>query len=293
MKEKYKEALWAYLFILPQAVGILVFIVGAVIVAFLLSFCEWDLVTPFRWVGLRNYIVQLNQPIFWKCLLNTAYFALGHIPLVIIFGLGLALILHKKILGITVYRSVFFLPFVTSSVAISLVWLWLYNPEYGLINSYLSLVGIKGPQWIASLRWAMPSIIILVVWKVVGYNMVLFLAGLTAIPAHLYDAAKIDGAGRWTQFRYVTLPMLSPTIFFILIISIIGSLQLFDEVFIMTRGGPANATSVLVHHIYKLAFSFFKIGEASAVAWILFMLIFLVTLVQFLLAKRWVYYRGG
>jgi len=293
MKERYKEAIWAYLFIAPQVIGTLVFVVGAVIAAFVLGFSKWDLIGPFEWVGLRNYVVQFNRPIFWKSLFNTAYFALGSIPVTIILALGLALILKTKILGVTIYRSAFFLPYVTSSVAISLVWLWLYNPDYGLINSFLSFFGIKGPQWIASLRWAMPSIIILIIWRSVGYVMVLFLAGLTAVPTHLYDAAKIDGAGRWGQFWHVTLPMLSPTTFFILIISIIGAFKMFDEVFIMTRGGPANTTSVLVLYIYKLAFKFFKIGEASAVAWVLFIIIFLITLVQFLFSRKWVYYRGG
>ncbi len=293
VKRRRRENLMAYLFISPQLLGVLLFTIGPVIFAFLLSFSEWNLVAPLKWVGLKNYEVQLNHPIFKKALFNTAYFAFASIPLGIVLSLGLALALNRKMRGLTWYRSIYFLPVVTPMVAVALVWAWLYNPDFGVINNILLKFGIKGPKWLASTKWAMPSIIFMSVWKGLGYNMVIFLAGLQGIPQHLYEAARIDGATSWKQFRYITLPMLSPATFFVLIMSMIGSFQIFAQSYIMTSGGPANATMVLVLHIYNLAFRYWKMGEASAVAWVLFTIIFIITLIQFAYSKRWVHYYGG
>jgi multiple sugar transport system permease protein len=270
-------------------IGVLAFVLGPVVAALGMSFTEWQMGFSPTWIGLRNYVVELNEPLFWTSLKNTAYYTVGAIPLGMLVSLLLALALNQPIRFRTVYRTIFFMPVVTSVVAVALVWAWLYNPDFGIINSLLGAIGIQGPGWLTSLKWAMPSVIFMSVWHSMGYNMVILLSGLQGIPEHLYDAAKIDGANRWQEFLNVTLPMLSPTTFFILIVSVIGSFQVFGQVYMMTRGGPANATHVLVLRIFNLAFRFFRMGQAAALAWILFVIIMALTLVQFRYS-RWVYY---
>ncbi len=292
MRWSKREAAWGYVLIAPQVAGVLFFSLFPVAFAFVLSFSKWNLIGSPVWVGFRNYIRQFSDPVFWRALLNTVYFTVANIPLSMSIGLGLALFMNRKMLFRAVYRSVFFLPVITSTVAVSLVWLWIYEPDYGLLNGFLFRLGIKGPLWLGSLTWAMPAVIIASVWKIVGYNMVIFLAGLQAIPASMYEVAMLDGAGAWKRFTRITLPLLSPTTFFILVMSIIGSFQVFDQVFIMTRGGPVDATNVLILQVYRLGFQYFKMGEATAVAWVLFIIIMAITLVQFKVSDRWVYYSG-
>jgi len=202
-----------------------------------------------------------------------------------------ALVLNRKMAFRSWYRAIFFMPVITPVVAVALVWTWLLNPDYGLVNTLLSYIGINGPQWLSSLQWAMPAVILVGVWRNFGYSMVIFLAGLQGVPAQLYEAAQIDGAGRWQQFRHVTLPMLSPTTFFLVVTSIISSLQVFDQIYIMTNGqaGPADATRVIVFHIYELAFRLFQFGQASAATMFLFIVILIITLLQFRF-QRWVHY---
>jgi len=290
MKQKQKTALIAYIFILPQIIGILCFILGPMVISLVISFSRWNLVDPPQWVGFENFRMQFHDPLFWKVVLNTVYYSSVSVPLGIVISLGLALVLNKKIKGVTWYRSIYFAPVVTPMVAVALVWSWLYNPDFGAINTVLNYVGIRGPKWLADTTWAMPSIIIMSIWKSVGFNMVIFLAGLQNIPEQLYEAANLDGANRWHKFRDVTLPMLSPTVFFIMIISVMSSFQVFSQIYIMTGGGPANSTNVIVLHIYNLAFRYWKMGEGSVVGWVLFAIILLFTLIQFGLSKRWVYY---
>ncbi|OMF38115.1 sugar ABC transporter permease [Paenibacillus sp. FSL H8-0548] len=284
-----KDNGWAYLFIAPQLLGLLAFIVGPVVFSFVISFMEWDIGSTPQWTGLDNYSKQVSDPTFWKVLGNTTVFALLNIPLTVIGALALALMLNQNIRGKVIFRAAYFIPVVTSSVAVALVWTWMYNPNYGLINSGLSFIGIEGPGWLSDLKWALPSIVIMTVWQGVGYNMILFLAGLQGVSAHLYEAAKIDGAGGWQRFWKITLPMISPTTFFVVIMLMIGSMQIFSEPYMMTRGGPADATNVLVLHIFKTAFQFFRMGEASAISFVLFLIIFIITLVQFKFSK-WVNY---
>lgn len=284
-----RDNAWAYLFIAPQILGLLVFVIGPVIFAFVISFMKWDIGSTPEWVGLTNYSKQVSDPIFWKVLKNTSVFALLNIPLTVIGALALALMLNQNLKGKTLLRAAYFIPVVTSSVAVALVWTWLYNPSYGLINSVLMSLGIEGPGWLSDMKWALPSIVIMTVWQGVGYNMILFLAGLQGVPSQLHEAAKIDGAGSWQRFWRITIPMISPTTFFVVIMLLISSMQVFSEPYMMTRGGPADATNVLVLHIYNTAFQFFRMGEASAISFILFVIILIVTLIQFKFSK-WVNY---
>lgn len=293
-KPSTHEAIAGYLFLLPNMIGFLLFTVLAVVASAVISLTNWDLLSPPQFVGLANYQqLLLNDPLFHKVLFNTFYFTIVSVPLAIVIALLLALALNEGIRGIALFRAAYFLPVITSGVVVALIWRWFYNPDFGVLNYLLYRLGVQNPpNWLADQRWAMPAVIILAVWKQVGYNMVIFLAGLQAIPTNLYEAASIDGAGRFDRFRYITLPLLTPTTFFILIISLIGSLQVFDSVLVLTEGGPANATRTLVYHIWQQAFQFLHMGYAAAIAWVLFFLIFLITVVQWKLQGRWVHYEA-
>lgn len=282
----------ALLFLAPNLIGFLVFTARAVIEAFRLSFYRADLLTPEIWVGLDNYRRLLfTDDLFRKILFNTAYYTFGSVPLTIIAGLLLAVLVNAPLRGMTLFRTAFFMPVVSSVVAVSLLWQWLYNSDFGLINETLRWLGVRNPPiWLSDPRWAMPALIIMSVWRQAGYNMVIFLAGLQGIPQHLYEAAEIDGANRWQRFWAITLPLLSPTTFFVLVISIIGSFQVFDQALILTNGGPADATHTVVMYIYNQGFQFFKMGYAAAVAWVLFLIIFVLTILQWRYQRRWVHY---
>jgi multiple sugar transport system permease protein len=282
---------WGYLFIAPQMLGLLAFALFPTVAVLVLSFSQWDLIHAIQGVGLANYAAEVSDPVFWHAVVNTIYYAGVSIPLTLAVALLGALALNRKMALRGWYRAIFFTPVITPVVAVALVWTWLFNPAYGLINVLLGEIGIAGPPWLDSLQWAMPSIILVSVWRNFGYSLVIFLAGLQGVPAHLYEAAQVDGAGRWHQFRHVTLPMLSPTTFFLLVTAVISSFQVFDQIFVMTSGqaGPADATRVIVFHIYELAFRLFQFGQASAVTVLLFLVILAVTLLQFRLG-RWVHY---
>lgn len=289
-KFRRQEERWAYLLILPQFIGLLCFILGPVLATLFLSFTSWDLISTPRWIGLANYTAQLQAPVFWQSWRNTLYFAIASVGGSMLLSLALALALNVKLRFVTIYRGVYFLPVVTSAVAVSIVWRWLYNPEFGLLNVLLNTVGLPSLPWLSSLRWAMPSVIIMSIWHSLGYNMVIFLAGLQGIGEQYYEAAQIDGANVWQRFLHITLPLLSPTTFFVLVTATIGAIQAFNQVYVMTNGGPANATRVILMHIYVLAFRLFNIGEASAVSWVLFIVLFALTLLNFGVARRWVHY---
>jgi len=284
------EAIWGYLFIAPQILGLVLFILGPVLGAFYLSFTRWNMTSPPEWVGLGNYSRQFTDTRFFTLLGNTMYLTFGYIPLVVVASLAMALLLNQKLPLTNVFRSMYFLPVVTSIVAISILWKWLLQPEFGLLNYLLSLVGIKGPLWLSSREWAMPGLILMRVWWGSGYYMVILLAGLQGIPIVYYEAAKIDGANVWQRFRHVTLPLLSPAIFFVIIMAAIWTLQEFDQVYMMTGGGPADATNVMVLQIYRQAFRYFRMGDASALSIILFMIILVFTYLQFRYSK-WVHYQ--
>jgi len=280
-----------YLYLLPTIVGLLLFSAGAVAASFALSFTQWDIVTPPRWIGWDNYVSLVHSDFFWEVVRHTLTFAVLAVPSSVLAALALALLVNAGLRGIAFFRTVYFLPVVSSMIAVALVWSWIFNPRYGLLNTLLHLLfGIQGPAWLDDTTWALPAMVIVTVWKGLGYSMVIFLAGLQNIPADLYHAATLDGAGAWRRFRHITLPLLSPTTFFVLVITLINAFQVFEQTYVLTKGGPANSTVTLSYYVYQNAFQFFQMGRAAAVSYVLFALLFGVTLLQFRLQRRWVYY---
>lgn len=296
-RSQRRECLAAFLFLLPNVLGFLVFTSFPVLASLLLAFTDWNLLEPPRFVGLTHFATLFTEPNFWRYAWNTLVLMLG-IPVSIAGSLILALVMRRHLPGVGVFRTLYFLPTVSSGVALFILWKWIYNPEFGLLNR--ALLGLSEglgfplppsalPGWLTDPAWAKPALILMGIWiSVGGPNMVLYLAGLANIPPELEEAAKIDGAGRWAVFRHITWPMLAPTTFFIVVMSVIGGLQgSFEQVYIMTGGGPAGATTTLSFYIYDRGFEWFQMGYASAVAWTLFVVVFLVTLVQ------WRYGRGA
>lgn len=279
------DKLTALIFILPAVLGTLIFIVIPVIFSFSLSFVNWDLLSPMSFAGLNNYRDVLTDSSFLQVLINTFVFAISTSVFAVIIPLVLACILNNKIRGSNFYKTAYFLPFITPMIVIAIVWQWIFDPNIGLLNQLFHL-NIK---WLYDARFAMPALITVSVWKLIGYNMIIFLSGLSTINQELLEAAKIDGANTWQTFKNVTLPLLSPTIFFVIVITTISSFQVFDLIYIMTEGGPDNSTMVMVYSIYKYAFEFFDIGKASAIAYILFAIIFVLVLAQWKLRKKIVY----
>jgi len=277
-------------FILPSLVPLIMFTLGPMAASAVISLLRWDLLRPARFIGLANFANVLTDPDFKAAVGHTLVFILGYLPLVYFGGLGLALLVNQKLRGSSFFRSAFFLPVVTSWVVVALVWRWLLNPQGGVVNSALAAVGITGPGWWTDPVWALPSIILASAWKDLGFVMVILLAGLQAIPVEYYEAGEVDGAGRWARFRNITMPLLSSSTFFVLVISLINSFQVFDQVWVMTGGGPAGASSVVVEQIVRHAFSYNQMGYASAMSWVLFAAILAVTAVQFRLQRRWVNY---
>jgi len=288
----YQKTLWAAFFLLPSLAGLLIFMVIPMISSLALTFYEWDPLIPtrFHFLGLQNYIHLINDPDFWTALSHTLIYIVGYIPLVMVSGLAIAILMNQKLVGRTFFRGAFFMPVISAWVAVALLWTWIFNPKYGIVNYLIGLLGITGPAWLYDPNWAMPAIILTSVWKDIGFIMVLFLTGLQNIPREYYEAASIDGASPWQQFRKITLPLLSPTAFFALIISLINSFQVFDQVWVMTQGGPAGATTVLVQQIVNNAFRYGRMGYAATMSWVLFLIVFLVTIFQTRMQKNWVTY---
>ncbi len=286
-----QETIAGYLFLLPNSLGFLVFSSIPVLATFTISMLDWDLIRAPRFVGLDNYVKLLtDDAVFRKVLWNTAYYVIGTVPAGVVLSLLLALAMNANVRGIAFFRAVFFIPVISASVAVAMMWRWLYNTDFGLINLGLTSIGLAAIPWLSSTAWAMPAVILMAIWKNLGYNMLIFLAGLQSIPLHLHEAAAIDGANSFQRFRYITLPLLAPTTFFVLVISVIGSFQVFDLAFVLTKGGPGDATNTMVMYIYNQAFQFFHMGYAASIAWVLFAIIFVITLLQHQLQKRWVHY---
>ena len=285
-----EEALSAWLFLAPGLLGWAIFIGLPTVAAFVLAFYEYNLLSPPRLVGLRNFARLPGDEVFLAAFINTIYFTFATVFFSVVIGLALAVLVDRALRGFIFLRSLLLLPYVMVMAAVAAVFRFIYMPDVGLMNATLALVGIDGPSWLTSQTWAMPALIILSVWKAFGYNMFLFIAGLQTIPQHLYEAAEIDGANAWHKFRFVTLPMLSPIMFFVVVISIIGSFQVFDQAYLMTGGGPGTSTTTLVMYVYQMGFQSFQMGYASAVAFVLFLLIMLFSLLQFVLQRRWVHY---
>jgi len=293
LPRRLKRTLEGYLFISPWLVGLILFTVGPVVASLVLSFYKWRLISPPQFVGLDNYVTMFTtDTFFWQSLRVTLIYVAVAVPLQLAFALFLAILLNQKVRLIPLFRTLFYLPSVVSGVAVAVLWLWLYQPQFGLVNNFLGQLGIEGPAWLVSLRWALPAIIGASLWTV-GGTMIIFLAGLKDIPQHLYEAAKLDGAGEWAQFRHVTLPMLSPVIFFNLVLGMIVGFRQFELPLVMTVGGPVNTTMFYSLYLYLSAFQFLKMGYASALGWVLLLIIMAVTAVQLRLARHWVYYEYG
>jgi multiple sugar transport system permease protein len=268
-------------FLAPSFIVLTVFIYLPVVYAFGLSFFRWRILRgeP-TFIGLANYEFLLTSEDFWQAMWNTVYFALGSIPTGMALALFIAILLNRPLRGLALYRTAYFLPTITSLVAVSVVWLWIYHPDVGLMNYLLNLFGLPSVRWLNEPRSAMPALILLGIWRGLGYNVVIYLAGLQNIPQHLYEAAKIDGANRWQLFRHITWPLLTPTTFFILIIAVINSFQAFTQIHVMTQGGPLGSTTVIVYYLYQQAFQQFNMGYGSAIAVVLFLIILGLTLIQ-------------
>lgn len=276
------------LLLLPSLLGVGIFVAIPVLASFGLSFAHWNMLSPAKWVGLQNYLELFKEPLFWQVMKNTFYYAVAVVCLEVPLALLLAVAMNQPGWVIKVFRTIYFLPVVTSMVAIALVWNWMYDPKYGLLNAALTAVGLPAIEWLYDAKWAMPALIVMGVWKNLGYSMVIFLAGLQTISAELYEAAEIDGANKVQQFFNVTLPQMGPTLFFVSVMSTITAFQVFDPVYIMTQGAPENSTNVAVYWLYQNAFEFFNVGRASAIAYVLFAVILCLTMIQWSLRKKWV-----
>lgn len=292
-KKKNKQARYeqwmAYLFIMPQYLGLICFVLIPVIVCFVLCFTSWDLIGEINFTGLSNFVSVFKDERIGKSLINTLIFALGIIPVTTIVSLCLALLTNREIKGLGFYKATYFLPMATSSVAIVLVWYWMFAPDLGIINFALGMLGIEGPGWLIDNAWARVAVILMSTWQGLGYYYLIFLAGLKSIPKEYYEAADIDGANTVQKFFRITLPLLSTTTFFVIITMTIGALNTFQEPMVLTEGGPEYSTYTIVMYIYDLAFKFFRMGEAAVVSVVLFMLVVLVTIVQFRLSGKWVH----
>ncbi|MCY4465704.1 MAG: sugar ABC transporter permease [Chloroflexi bacterium] len=281
-----------YLFILPWLIGLVVFNAGPVLGMLGLSFTDWRIsLDNLQFIGLDNYAKLVDDPIFWVSVGNTLYIVVGRVVFGTAFALFLAILLNQKVPGIPFFRAVYYLPTVTAGVAVALVWIWIFNPRLGILNYSLKQIGITGPPWIYSSTWVKPSLILMSLFQV-GPNMIILLAGLQGVPKELYESAEIDGAGNWAKFRNVTLPMLSPVLFFVIIISVVSSFQNFTEIRVMTEGGPGESSNVLIWYLWENAFIFLQLGVAAAVAWIMFVILMALTGLQFRLGRRWVFYEA-
>ncbi|HEV7955984.1 MAG TPA: sugar ABC transporter permease [Marisediminicola sp.] len=289
-KADTRYALTVLCFLVPSAVPMLAFTVYPMFGAMWASLHEWNLISPMTWVGIDNYVHLIQDRDTQDAFAHTFYYIGGYLPLVYVGGLALAIALNTRLKGRNLLRGIYFLPVVTSWIAVALVWRWLLNPSSGIVNQVLAQIGIEGPGWYTDPAWAMPSIILASAWKDLGFVMIILLAGLQAIPQDLYEAATVDGAGWWRRLFSVTLPMLTPSTFFVIVISLINGFQVFDQVYAMTGGGPAGASQVVVQQVYDLTFRYGAAGEASALSWMLFVLVLAVTVIQIRGQKRWVNY---
>ncbi len=275
----------------PFLLGVLFLWVGPMLYSLYLMTQDWNLITDPKFVGLRNFERALEDPLVTKSLGNTAYYTFIGVPLQLLVAFGLALMLNQSVKGLSLYRTIYYLPSITPAVAFAVVWIQILNPEFGVLNNILGSVGIGPIKWLFDPAWSKPAFILMSLW-LTGFQMIIFLAGLQGVPRELKDAAAIDGANTWGRFWNVTVPIISPVIFFNLIIGIIGSFQVFTSAFIMTRGGPQDSTLFFVLYIYRNAFEYFRMGYAATLAWLLFLIIMIFTAIQFFVANRWVYYEG-
>lgn len=288
-----RERIWAYLLISPWLLGFLIFTFGPMLASLYFSFTDYNITDPPVWTGLANYRRLFTDPLFWSSLKITFQYAAMALPLSLVLGFSLAVLLNQDIPGVKIWRTIYFLPSVIAGVAVALLWVNIFNPRIGVLNPFLERVfGIEGPRWLSDPAWALRALVIMSLWGV-GGSMIVYLAGLQGIPTHLYEAARIDGANRWQSFRHITLPMMSPVIFYNLVLGLISTFQYFTEVYVATGGGPVRSTLVYNLYLFQNAFQFFDMGYASALAWILFVIILVFTILIFRSSEAWVYYEGA
>ena len=299
MKLNLREHLEGYLFISPWILGMVLFALGPILASFGLAFTRWNLFTEPEYVGWANFQKLAHDPLFYKSVFNTIYYTIFAVPLGLVLALGLAMLVNHRLRGVNFFRTAFFLPNVVAGIAMLLLWKWLFDPNFGLINLFLDWtglmaalewIGIGRPQWISSRAGAMPGLVFMSIWGL-GGSMMIFLAGLQNIPRELIEAAELDGAGPWKRFRYVTVPLLTPTIFFLTMVGVIASLQVFNQAYVMTQGGPAHATLFYVLYLFQTAFERFQMGYACAMALVLFIITLIVSLIQLAMGKKWVHYQ--
>lgn len=284
------EARWGVLMALPAILGFVLWHSGPMLASLVISFTNWPVVSAPKWTGIENYVTLLRKdPLFWKSLYVTGYYTFLSVPLVIVTALLVAQLLNQKVRGLAIFRTIFYLPTVVPAVASSILWLWLFNPDFGLFNSFLDLFGHPGFLWIYDERQVIPSLALMSVWGM-GNTMVIFLAGLQGVPTQYYEAAEIDGATAFRKWLHITVPMMSPIIFFNLVMGIIGTFQVFSQAYVMTEGGPNNASLFMVYYLFLQAFDYGRMGYASAIAWVLFMIVIVFTIIVFRTSPYWVYY---
>ena len=295
-EKKRRGLLWSetrdgYLFILPWIFGFIIFAAGPMLASLYISLTRWEIVTPSVWVGAAQYVKLFNDDRFWLSLYNTSYYVFVGVPLHLFFALLAALAVNMNLRGIHFFRTAYYVPSLTPVVANSILWVWIFHPEWGLANAFLDWIGLEGLYWLQDPRLAKPALIVMSFWSI-GGQMVILLAGLKGIPVPLYEAASIDGANWWARFWRITLPLLTPALFFNLIIAIIGAFQIFTQAYIMTDGGPNYSTLFYLLYLFRAAFENFRMGYASAMAWVLFIIVLIFTILQFMLSDRWVFYEG-
>lgn len=286
------ERRWGVLLALPAILGFLIFTIGPMIASFVFSLTDWVIGAPAQFVGLDNYRALGHDELFWKSLSVTTYYTLGSVPLVLLVGFIVALLVNHGFSGQSLWRTIYYLPTLVPAVASAVLWIWIFNPDFGLFNSILSSLGLPTSNWIYSETAAVPSLILMSMWGF-GNAMVIFLAGLQGVPAQLYEAVAIDGGSTWAKFRHVTLPFMTPTIFYNLVTGVIVTFQVFNQAYIMTQGGPNNATLFYIYYLYRVAFTESNIAYASTLAWVLFVIVLVVTVLLFRNARHWVYYEMG
>ena len=286
-KREYASAL---LFLAPWIIGFVVFEIGPLLASGTISFFKWDLIGDPRWAGLANYEELFTRDaLFWQSFKVTTIYSLSSIPLRLALALLVALLMNQKVPGIAAFRTIFYMPSVVSGVVMAMIWFWVFNSRFGILNHFLGLMGIDGPNWLMDTKWVMPAFVVMSLWSI-GAPMITFLAGLQGVPQELYDAASVDGAGRWRVFWSVTWPLLTPVVFFNLVTGVISSFQTFTASYVMTEGGPANSTLFYVLYLYRNAFKVFRMGKACAMAWILFVLVLVLTTLMFKSSPLWVFY---
>jgi multiple sugar transport system permease protein len=286
----FRRWTWVLIFLAPGLLGLLLFIIGPVIFSLGLTTFEWNLLTPPQFVGLQNFVDLVNDARFWAALQHTLTYLVLYVPAVFVVAFCLALLLNRPLHGRAFFRMAFYVPVVSSWVAVAMMWRWIFNPQYGLMNYLLGLIGIQGPNWLFDPNTALYAVVIASVWKDAGFSTVLFLAGLQGIPNEYHEAAQIDGANSWRRLRHITIPLITPTAFFVLITTLIGSFQVFDQMYLMPVEYAQRGTTVIVQHIVNNAFRYQRMGYAATLSWVLFAIIFVITIIQLRLQKRWVHY---